>query len=65
MATLKQRLVDLEGKGREGFSGYAVVSSWDWPGMSKDEAVAAYIEANGPIPASKQAFVIGWGPNPA
>lgn len=62
MATLKQRVVSLEGAGREGFNGYAVVSSWDWPGLGREEAMAAYLEANGPIPPNKPVIVIGWGP---
>lgn len=62
---LGKRLDALEGQGGKGFCGYAVVASWRWPGLSKEEAVAAYIEAHGPIPDNKPVIVIGWDSNPA
>ncbi len=61
MASLKQRLVDLENKGGEGFGGFVVIASWDYPGQGSDEALDSYIAANGPIPANKLTIVIGWG----
>ena len=48
-----KRLAALEDQGEKAFCGYAVIASWRWPGLSKEEAVAAYIEANGPVPDNK------------
>lgn len=58
--SLAKRLLILEGQRGKALCGYAVIASWRWQGLSKDEAVAAYIEAHGPIPEGKPVIVLGW-----
>ena len=60
MATLKQRIENLEQEAFASFDGYALVCSWEYGGETSQDGLAAYIAANGPIPPGKQVVLMGW-----
>lgn len=60
MASLKQRIENLEQEAVAAFDGYAVVCRWEYHGETSADGLAAYIAANGPVPQGKQVVTMGW-----
>lgn len=60
MASIKQRIENLEQEASASFGGYALVCRWEYDGATSADGLAAYIDANGPIPDDKQVVVMGW-----
>ena len=60
MASIKQRIENLEQEANASFSGYALVCRWDYDGATSADGLAAYIDANGPIPEDRQVVLMGW-----
>ena len=60
MASLKQRIENLEQEAGGKFTGYALVCRWEYDGATSADGLSAYIAANGPIPDDKQVVTMGW-----
>lgn len=60
MASIKKRIENLEQGANASFSGYALICRWEYDSVTSVDGLAAYIDANGPIPDDKQVVVMGW-----